>query len=317
MIINKGLLLVLTLLIQQFALGQSPFNYGQNKKVYFISSELRNKLGIQTIYSIDQRPLNDLGGMWENWDVTVISFDSSIVSDDWSPISLDSTYKFNFDSLTDNLNFLNGTRYEFSSGQLISYGGGGYGSFDWKEITRFSDTVSIIATSCVGHCGDQPITYSKNVFNKQRQLLHTVFYPTPKPDNGIDTESDTKTFDDYVDTENDTITFDDYERFFISLIKDADYSADTLFYKYDSNGHLLSDSKEKIISNSLFTYSGNPPAFIFHQCYIGKIKMEKYLLQKIGYVPELVLFEIYNYGVFSFVLKDKKYYPTRTVILER
>lgn len=299
------LFLTLAFFTHQFAFGQSPFNYGQNKKIYFISSELRSQLGITTIYTIDHRQQNDLGGMGENWDVSVISFDSSIVTDDWSPISLDSTYKFNFDSLEDHLDFLNGTRYEFSSGELTAYGGGGYGSFDWKEISRFSDTVSIIATSCAGHCGDQPITYSKNVFNREGQLLFTVFYPSPKSEEAIDSES---SYD---------VTFD--ESFFASLIKDAERGADTLFYRYNSNGLLLNERKGKNITESLFNYPFNPPSFIFHQCYIGEGKMERYFSQKIGYTPQLVLIEIYKYGVFSFALnnKDKKYYPGQTRILER
>lgn len=305
---NKKLLFLLILLIQQFAFGQSPFNYGQNKKVYFISTALRNKLGIKTIYSIDQRFENDRGGMNENWDVSVISFDTNLISDQWSPISLDSTYKYRFDSLTSNLQFLNGKYYEFANNELTAYGGGGYGSFDHKDIYKYSDTVSIIVTSCVGHCGDQPMTYSKNIFNKKGQLLYTVFYPTPSKDWGIDANGD-------------TTTLADYERSFISLINGG-HSADTLFYKYDNNDLLLNTSEIDYITNSsdvkkLFTYP--PQSYVFHQCYIGKTKMEKYFLRKIGFTPELVLIEIYKYGVFSFVFNntDKKYYQTGNFTLEQ
>ena len=107
---------VLCLLNSVFA--QSPFSYGQNKDVYFISKALQNKLGLQTIYSVGQRHDNDAGGMGENWDVTLITFEANTISQDWYPITLDSTFKYNFDSLTNGMEVLNGTQYQFSNEKL-------------------------------------------------------------------------------------------------------------------------------------------------------------------------------------------------------
>lgn len=305
---RKTLNTILTLFILKSAFGQSPFDYGQNKNVYFISTELRNKLDIKTIYTIDQRHDNDLGGMGENWDVTLISFDTNSITADWYPISLDSTFKYNFDSLTTNMRFLNGTSYEFSNGQLISYGGGGYGSFEWKKITRFSDTVSIVATSCVGHCGDQPVNYSKNIFNKTGQLLYIISYPTPG-ENG--------------EMNEDEMSLQEYEKFLNSNVN-SENIPDTLQYQYDNKGLLLNTSEESRIENKnevrlLFTNSNDLATSKFHQCYVGKIKMEKFILKKLGFTPDLILLEIYGQAVFSFTLNhsDKKYYRTNDIMLEK
>lgn len=305
---KASLTILLTLFFLKFTYGQSPFDYGQNKSIYFISTELRNKLDIKTIYTIDQRHDNDEGGMGENWDVTLISFDTIAITDDWYPISLNSTFKYNFDSLTTNMRFLNGTRYEFSNGQLMSYGGGGYGSFDWNEITRFSDTISILATSCVGHCGDQPVNYSKNIFNKKGQLLYTISYPTPNENEEMN---------------QDDISLQEYEKFLNSNVT-SENIPDTLQYRYDNKGLLLNTNKENTIKSInevkvLFTNSNDLATSKFHQCYVGKIKMEKFILKKFGFTPDLILLEIYGQAVFSFTLNhsDKKYYRTNDIILEQ
>lgn len=300
--------IILTLFILPFSFGQSPFNYGQNKNVYFISTEIRNKLNIKTIYSIDQRHDNDEGGMGENWDVTLISYDINSITDGWYPISLDSTFKYNFDSLTTNMRFLNGESYEFSNGKLVSYGGGGYGSFDGMEITRFSDTISIVATSCVGHCGDQPVNYSKNIFNKKGQLLYSISYPTPNENKEMN---------------EDEMSLQDYEKLLYSNVT-SENIPDTLHYRYDNKGLLLNTSKENSIKNisevkQLFTNSNDLATSKFHQCYIGKIKMEEFILKKLGFTPDLILLEIYRHAVFSFTLNrsDNKYYGTTDIILEQ
>ena len=299
---------ILILLTLKVTFGQSPFNYGQNKKVYFISTELRNKLDITTIYTIDQSYNNDLGGMSENWDVTLITFDTNSITDDWCPISLDSNFSYNFDSLTSNMKFLNGTRYDFTNGQIIAYGGGGYGSFDWCDITQITDKISIIATSCVGHCGDQPVRYSKNIFNKKGQLIYTISYPTSIENREIAEEK---------------LSLEAYEKF-LNLNVTSENKPDTLKYHYNSKGLILNFNKEIRIQNinevkKLFTNQDDLATSKFHQCYIGKLEMEKFIFEKFGFTPELILIEIYKQAVFSFTLNrsDRKYYRTNNVILEQ
>ncbi len=309
----KAIYTLLALLtITKIGVSQSPFNYGQNNKVYFVSSQQRDSLGIDSIYTIHQNEEDELGGMGENWDVMLITFGNETISDDWYPISLDSNFKFDFDSITTQMQFLNGTRYELIESQLLAYGGGGYGSFDWLEITHFSDRISIVATDCVGHCGGQPTRYSKNVFNEKGQLSYTVTYPIPA-------ENDDNFRENNSDAES---TLAQYEKMLLSNVNE-DNKPDTVFYRYDAKGLFLGPINSVYIENAgdakkLFAYSNDFGSEPFHQCYIGKEKMEKFVAQSLGFTPELLLFEIYRYGVISFAFSaaDKKYYRAWDIILE-
>jgi hypothetical protein len=303
----KTPVIILCIFLQLELSSQSPFRYGQNKKVYFIGSMLREKLGIKDIYIIDHRRENDRGGMYENWDVVKISYDSSSIEDNWYPVSLDSNFRYNFDTILANAPFLNGTYYRFSDGQLVLSGGEGYGSFDYNEISRFGDSVSIMATSCTGHCGEQPVEYSKNIFSRNGRLIYTVSYPTPEQDDEMKAP----------------VTLRDFDALLHSKV-DAEHLPDTFYYGYDSKGLLLNAGEDNKIDSidqvrKLFTNEDDLAHFKFHQCYIGNTAMEKFISRRIGYLPELVLIEIYRYGVFSFVLNesDRKYYRTGDVILER
>lgn len=295
--------------LQLNKLKRTPFDYGQNRQVYFLSREKRKQVGLNNIYIIEENLKNDLGGMGELWDVSLITFDTSKVTDDWYPMrSLDENFKYNFDSIVSKMEFLNGTGYEFSNGSLINYGGGGYGSFEVKDIDRL-DTVSYITTSCAGHCSTSYVeSYSKNVFNQKGQLLYTVFYSKQS-------QSDS--------TKPELNCIMDYELFLKGNINENNYN-DTTFYKYDKEGRILKISKELSIKNSsdvekLFGNPSDPSGYQFHQCYIGKTKMEKFIKQKLGYTPKLLLVEIYSHGVFSFTFNelDHKFYRTETIVLEK
>ena len=295
----------LLFLLQTLLMAQSPFDYGQNQEVYFISSQQRQQMGIENIYTIELNDDKNTAAMWGNGSINVINFDSHTISDNWTPLELDTNLMSNLDSLFLNVRFLNGTRYEFDdSGQLISYGGGGYGSFDWKEITRFSDTLSIIETSCVGHCGHQPIKYSKNIFDNNGNVRKVIKYPVLDIDFVQEKEAEQN-------------TLEDYEKHFNQLIADTETSPDTTYYMY--NNRLLSmdnvqeETGKKIFSDENQNYSND-----FYQCYVGNTEMESFFNEKIGFIPDLVLIEIYCQGVFSFRLNrhTKKYFLTETIILE-
>lgn len=286
--------------------AQSPFDYGKNKQIYFLSGEERDSLGIEEITCVLQLPENDRGGMGENWDVTVVQFSPELITDDWYPISMPATFKYNFDSLTADMKFLNGSRYELSDGMVGSYGGGGYGSFDWKDIERYGDSISIIATSCVGHCGDQPVRFSKNVFNDAGILLYNVNYPTTE---GSDMFPEEK------------LSLSAMNEILMAGVNEENYP-DTIFYNYTKSGLFIKPEEKDIqmesiksifVSESHFNYKE------FQQCYIGKIEMEKFISKKLRLLPELLLIEIYRYGVFSFALNpaNKKYYRTGTLELEQ
>jgi hypothetical protein len=304
---NKRIVLCFLIAIPFSLFAQSPFNYGHNKKVYFISAEQRQQLAIDTIYEVDQAYEGDEGGMGQNWDVQLLTFDNSSVTDGWYPISLDSTFQFSLDSIKTKLYYLNGSEYNLAGGQLTSYGGGGYGSFDWYEIFWPNDTASVVVKSCRGHCGDQPEQFSKNVFNKKGQLIYIVHYPTPQSDYYDDAEW----------------TMEQYERFLKSGIAE-DITPDTTFYTYNKKGLLMKYNDEYKIDSAknprkLFNGSGDWFFSAFHQCYVGLVEMEKYVKQHLNFLPELLLIEIYRYGVFSFTLnsKDEKYYRTMDIVLQQ
>lgn len=250
--------------------------------------------------------------MGENWNVSVISFenDDNVIEDNWHPIYRDSLYRFDFADLTQNLTFFNGNHYNISDEKLSSYGGRGYGTFESKDITRISDTISIVATSCTGHCGidAEKITYSKNIFTKQGRLKSTIFYPDS------DKELEDREYAPY------NASIEDYDKFFDYLIKESHRKPDTLYYKYNQNGNFSNSNKEINLTDfdQLFNndYSSN---YIFHQCYVGNVKMEKFFREKVGFTPKLIVIEIYKYGVFSFRLnsKNQKYYEDQTIILEQ
>ncbi len=286
--------------------AQSPFDYGKSKQIYFLSGEERDSLGIEEITCVLQLPENDRGGMGENWDVTVIQFSPELITDDWYPISMPATFKYNFDSLITDMKFLNGSRYELFEGIAGSYGGGGYGSFDWKDIERYGDSISIIATSCVGHCGDQPVRFSKNVFNDAGMLLYSVNYPTTE---GSDLFPEEK------------LSLSAMNEILMAGVNEENHP-DTIFYNYTKSGLFIKPEEKEIqiesiksifVSESHFNYKE------FQQCYIGKIEMEKVISKKLRLLPELLLIEIYRYGVFSFALNpaNKKYYRTGTLELEQ
>lgn len=284
--------------------AQSPFNYGQSKAIYFLSSEARDSLGIEEITCVVKLPENDRGGMGENWDVTRISFSQNYITDDWYPISMPKTFKYQLDSLIFEMKFLNGTSYDFVDNILVAFGGGGYGSFDWKDVMRYGDSISIIATSCVGHCGEQPIRFSKNVFNGSGQLIYCVKYPVMEGVNELPEEP---------------LGYKEIDAILVQSISDEN-KPDTTYYKYNNSGLYVGTNDEiKHEMKSIFVSSSHFNNKEFQQCYIGDIKMEKAISKKIGMLPELLLIEIYRYGVFSFALNptNKKYYRTGSVELEQ
>ncbi|MBK7969797.1 MAG: hypothetical protein IPK08_13125 [Bacteroidetes bacterium] len=250
--------------------AQSPFDYGRSKQIYFLSGEVRDSLEIEEITYVVQLPENDRGGMGENWDVTVIQFSPESITDDWYPISMPATFKYNFDSLTSDMKFLNGSRYELIEGIAGSYGGGGYGSFDWKDIERYGDSISIIATSCVGHCGDQPVRFSKNVFNDAGMLLYSVNYPTTE---GSDMFPEEK------------LSLSAINEILMEGVNEENHP-DTIFYNYNKSGLFIKPEEKDIqyesiksifVSESHFNYKE------FQQCYIGKIEMEKFISKNCEY----------------------------------
>jgi hypothetical protein len=304
---RQGSIFLLLVLVSFFGLSQSPFNYGKNKQVYFIGAKERDSLGIQILYTIKQYSENDRGGMGENWSVVITSFEENLITDDWAPISKDSLFKFNFDSLTANPPILNGTRYELSKGSIAAYGGGGYGSFDWNDFTRVNDSVVLVATSCVGHCGDAPPRYSKSICDKQKKLIYSIRYPEK----------------DYSD---ETISAETPQSFVESLeaaYKSKELFPDTTYFYYNEKDQWLGPAEglneRKQVGVSWYNMGEEiKKSKYFNQVFIGNQPMEKFIKSKIGYCPQVLFLEIYRNAAFLFkyATDDKKYHRWMDVVLE-
>jgi len=292
-------LLVFCMFVQLGAVAQSPFDYGQNKRVYFISTELRQELGFDRIYLIEKRE----DGYRGEWQVVDIFFDSTEVFDNWTPGHRDDTFEFNFDTLISNLTNRYGNGYRFSNKKLNIR----YGFHNPHTIyVNFSDSVSIGTTFPYGRHGE--IGLSKNIFDKKGKLNYRIDYPAP------------------TDSANETIELVDWasHNAYLNSNVHAGNLPDTVYIKYNKRGMLLEDMERTSVSKikdikSLFEYEGEYPEVTFHQIYVGKIEMEQFFLEKLGYQPELVLIEIYRYGVFSFLYnpENNKYHRTREIIIER
>jgi hypothetical protein len=339
--VKTGVIIILNLLIGFVTLGQSPFNYGQNKDAYFISSELRKKLNFDTIYILDRSDKNyENDSITYEWDETVISFNNNQVEAIISHFCcIDSNININnFSSGQPPIYQANET-FVFKNGKLQEYGiGAGVGY--WKYINRYSDSISIVETTCVGHCVSQPNGYSKNVFNLKGRLVYTVLYPRVE-----NVDDDYETFSN----SEGKISLSFWKKIIRTSLT-ANKLPDTLFYYYDSKGLLLGMkatkhskkandyeyfsqslisewiNKNKITTSkeALKLYNFPDHAYQideninYHQIFVGDIIMEEYFQQKFGFKPKLVLIEIYPKGVFVFILdKNGKYYKKKNIILEQ
>lgn len=285
--------------------SQSPFNYGKNKNVFFISASQRKQWGMHVIYKLKQNEKDD--GM----DLEAMTFEDESINNEWFPFDAGIRFSLNPDSLAANSTYLNGSSYELSNGMLDRYGGYGYGSFDEQEITRYSKRYSLVQTTCAGHCGGYGLRFTKNLFAQNGNILYSVNYP----------EINDSLADQFL---SDSMSIADFDHT-IRKVFGKDAIIDTVYYRYDKAGRLVQviNRGEKIDGSTrpekLFRYSENFSADYFHQYYAGKEKFETFIKRKTGFLPDLILVEIYRYGVFSFLFNqaDKKYYSGKTIILEK
>jgi hypothetical protein len=291
-------IIAVSFLIQSY--GQAPFDYGRNKNIYYISTAEREKLEIFTIYEISQLKEGETGGMNENWDVTTTNFSPEKITEDWSIMNSYDDYKFNFDSIIEYARFINGTIFLFDNKQITEYGGYGYGSFNYSEIEKVNDTLSNIYTHCTGHCGNfETEQFSQNIFNDKKQLIYKLVYP----ERALNDDSE---FDNTISEDTSTA---------------AKIIPDTIYYKYNAQNQLIRYGDKEINPNILYnTFKLNnlDSNYKFHQTFVENIKMEDYIKNKLGYLPKLILLEIYRYGVFSFYLdpKSKKYFGVGELVIQ-
>ena len=284
----------------------SPFRYGKSNDIYFMDTAERRTLGITDIYTVSRYKSEHTGGMWENWDLSILEFGVEEVKDSWSPLNLPEDFQYSLDTVLNLFEFLNGSVYSFDNNKLIGYGGQGYGSFDWFDLETRTDSTSIFTKFCVGHCGDQCQTYSKNVFDKNGLLRYTVNYP-------CEVSQTDKFNEEYVTP-----------RMLDECLKIMGMPAtDTVFVRYNDRGLFIDDGMDEVVPDQLsaeetFALNDSNEEYAFYQIYVDHTPMEEFIQKKLGMKPKAIVMEIYMYGVLSFVLNDQqKYERGREVMLEQ
>jgi len=280
--------------------AQSPFNYGQNKNVYFISNDERKKLQINSICEV----------YWQNEDFTyqfkTWKFRTNEISATDLVLETNQKVKFNFDSMLaaadESRDYFH---YVLKNGKLSEYGSSGRGVHDWNNVKRYED-VSIVGTTTGGGGSPLHLRYTKNIFSKTGRLQYSIHYPEVN-----DTLADIFLTDDTISLK--------WFNYHIKRVMSEEYIPDTIHYQYNSHGQLTSINKEKIDINNPVSFFRRPLSDIETQyVYIGKRKMDDYLKEKIGYLPRVILLAVYRYGVMSFFLDTKnEYHKGRSVILEK
>jgi hypothetical protein len=114
---------------------------------------------------------------------------------------------------------------------------------------------------------------------------------------------------------------DAIDSFLVSFIS-KDHKPDTTFsgLRYDTAGRVVRlnsgaamDSTGSILP--MILPLGKLARSSFHQCYINHTRMERFLVQKTGFLPKVILIEVHPLAVFSFVLNEGKYYRARDIDL--
>lgn len=207
--------------------------------------------------------------MHENWSLMQWNFNQDEISYQWAPIHKDSSYIFDFIDIISVESFLNGSYFYLNNGNLISYGGSGYGAFEYYDFFPSGDSVILVKSYCIGHCGDEPPSYSAHFYDKNNLLIKTLFYGQVK----IEAE--------------DWIEFSQFLKF--------EDSKDSVFYSYDSYGRLKKSTDNTLDFPMLYHLSDAYNIEItdeFYQVYIGNIEMNMYFKKEIGYCPKIILIEI-------------------------
>ena len=286
-------------IISSESFAQSTFNYGQNKNVYFISSEERRKLAINDICEVNRQE-DEFICIFTVW-----KFTNNEISSTDLIFESNEKVRFSFDSmLKEATEFRSYFQYVLENGKLSEYGSSGKGVHDWNRIKGYPGT-SIVETTTGG--GSPPhLNYTKNLFDQTGRLLYSIHYPEVN-----DTLLDVFLTDDTLRLK--------WFNYHIQKVVTGEHMPDTIHYQYNSHGQLTSIDKEKIDINNPVSFFRRPLSGIETQyVYIGKRKMEEYLKEKIGYLPRVILLAVYRYGVMSFFLNAKnEYHKGRSVILEK
>lgn len=279
-------------------LAQSPFNYGANDSIYFVSRAMREATGSDEIVNVYFYEDGQTGGMWENCDINISGFDEDGFYHNWLPVTVDSATAFYLDSIVAFGIPLNGLRVNFNGNKMTSYGGQGYGSFDWTDYHWTSDTLALTVTYCVGHCGDQQPSFKKVQYHADGRPKCTIFYNYHGEDYWLNDSTTVAQFDEEM-----------------GRYKEDSIISTVAHVVYDENGLLLSAAGEEY--PEVF-FNVTPDFGQFSEVRFGSVPLAEWATKNLHMKPKLLLFEIYQNAVFSYVLDEstQRYYQGRMVVLD-
>lgn len=290
----------------------APFDLGSNASRFYLSRQEREHLGWEEMFEIKQYADGETGGMNENWSVNRITFEGNKLANEWAPTYRDSNYVFDFEEITEQAHYLNGTYYELEDEQLTAYGGGGYGSFNWHTYYRFGDSVCVRITQDRGHSTDLSACVA---------VTRYVHYNQP------DIQVNWGCYE-----EEDLLDFSSYESLMASIEANAnpEFKKDTLYFYKMNQGQIYSIApsnyqmrlQKQLTFPSILQIERQAPElekeFSFYQLYLGDQKLEDYIEGYIGYLPQMLLVEIYERGTMIFKMDSisKKYHLEEDLVLD-
>lgn len=270
--------------------AQSVFDYGQSEEVYFLSAKERDSLGIYQILELSESKSS--GGMNETWDLLVFDFAPAEYGFkiDWY-IHLDTMGIDTFDQVESNGNFLN-----WEEGRITASGAYGYGTLG--ETFFYSK----------GECLEGVTTYIRNteMFSGSK-----TYYQKGLPMKTVYFDGDSLS---YFDVEH------KLNRVLDSL---AQFPCDSIIRFYDKENRFFNSINNKTNTKlshyfyqekSTSNLGGNP----YYQVLIEDMEMRDFIQNKLGYTPEVLIFEVYRYAALVFKIDQihNKYYYDSFLSLE-
>jgi hypothetical protein len=263
--------------------GQSPFDYGKSKEVYFFSATQITKHKIGHIFTIVKSPEQ---GYWDFFDIDFTDNQRKFYNK-WNQFKGDSNKIPQLDSLISEAGEAYGsaTYYTFRQGKIDQVGQAGHGAVCYW-IYKFYKGYSISDEGCK--------------YSKESNAKKIVYRPKGLINYTVCCRK--------LDSDNKII---DYPK---NVFKD------TTFYIYNSKGKILGfkTKKRQANYNPIFSNLTRQHSEENIQTFINQTPFEQYIDQLIGYRPSLVLFEIYKNAVlpFQYDAKQRRYIEMRDIHLE-
>jgi hypothetical protein len=149
--------------------GQQPFNYGQNREVYFISSEVRKKWGIEKVYLARQEKEEKTNLLYS------CSFTSTQVITRTYIRYDERSFRYQLDSMLQKKYDIQNTYYfHLEKGKIKAFGSEGNGVNDQHEVKRSSGS-SVVESIKAGGGVEPRLNYTRNIFSTSGRLLYGVY----------------------------------------------------------------------------------------------------------------------------------------------